>query len=250
LIIFFLQLNIADFSRASRNHVSVAVLTISSYYCIVRRRNNVSINLAIPVFVLISSFVSVGTGGIISAMIFLSGFIFGKNKHAVILALLIGISIVYFPKIIDLSYMVDKNLVSKFEFERLAGGDTRYEIIDIYFSKISLKEIFFGKPFEDLYWFVRKGDRMITSNNLHNSYLLLHAKIGILIIPIFLIILLTLLKLIKNDFIILFLFLSVLARAFSDTVVFAHGYFDWSVFLIFIYAFDRNHLNKLLYNKY
>jgi len=250
LIIFFLQLNIAEFTNASRNHVSVAVLTISSYYCIVRRQNNVSINLVIPIFVLILSFISVGTAGIICALIFLSGFIFGKNKHSLILVILIGLSIVNFPKIIDLAYEVDENIVNKFEFERLTGEDTRYSIIYFYFSNISLKEIFFGKPFDDLFWFVLKENKVIYSYNLHNSYLLLHAKIGILIIPVFTIIFLMLIKLIKKDSLVLFLFLAVLARAFSDTVVFAHGYYDWSVFLIFIYAFDKNQVNKVLNNKY
>ena len=112
LILFVLQLNIAEYTNASRNHVSVAVLTISSYYCIVRRQNNVSINVVLPVFALISSFISVGTAGIICALIFLSGFIFGKGKQAAILVILIGLLIVNFPKIVDLSYVVDKNLVT------------------------------------------------------------------------------------------------------------------------------------------
>ena len=249
LIIFFLQLNIAEFTNASRNHVSVAVLTISSYYCIVRRQNNVSVNLVLPIFILISSFISIGTGGIISALIFLSGFIFGKNKHAVILIILIGLSIVNFSKIIDLSYAVDKNLVSKFQYDRIAGGDVRYDVIDLYLSNMSFKEILLGKPFDDLFWYVRIGNKAIYSDNLHNSYLLLHAKIGILTIPFFAIIFLTLLKLFKKDSLILFLFLAVLARAFSDTVAFSHGYYDWSIFLIFLYAFDEKHVNKLTYSQ-
>ena len=250
LIIYILQLNIAEYTNASRNHISVAVLSISSYYCIVRRQNNVSINLVIPVFVLISSFISVGTAGIICSLIFLSGYIFEKNKHAVIMIILIGLSIVNFPKIIDLSYAVNKDLVSKFEFERIVGGDVRYDVIDLYLSNMSLKEIFFGKPFDDLLWFVRVGNMAVWSDNLHNSYLLLHAKIGILIIPFFAIIFLALLKLIKKDFLILFLFLAVLVRAFSDTIAFSHGYYDWSIFLIFLYAFDENNVNKLVHNKY
>jgi len=250
LTIFFLQLNIIDFTSASRNHISVAVLFVSSYYCIVRRQNNVSVNLVLPIFILISSFISIGTGGIISALIFLSGFIFGKNKHAVILIILIGLSIVNFSKIIDLSYAVDKNLVSKFQYDRIAGGDVRYDVIDLYLSNMSFKEILLGKPFDDLFWYVRIGNKAIYSDNLHNSYLLLHAKIGILTIPFFAIIFLTLLKLFKKDSLILFLFLAVLARAFSDTVAFSHGYYDWSIFLIFIYAFDKNHLRKLVYDKY
>jgi len=249
LIIFYLQLNIVDYTRASRNHVSVAVLALSCYYCIVRRQNNISINLTVPLFVLIASFISVGTAGIISALIFLSGFIFGKDKWAVIVVILIVLASVYFTKIIDLSYVVDKNLVSKFTFERITGGDTRYTIIDIYFSNISVKEIIFGKPFDDLLWFTRVGKIAIWSDNVHNSYILLHAKIGILTVPFFAILFLTLLKLIKNDSIILFLFLAVLARAFSDTVVFAHGYYDWSIFLIFLYAFDEKHVNKLTYSQ-
>jgi len=216
----------------------------------VRRQNNVSVNLVLPIFILISSFISIGTGGIISALIFLSGFIFGKNKHAVILIILIGLSIVNFSKIIDLSYAVDKNLVSKFQYDRIAGGDVRYDVIDLYLSNMSFKEILLGKPFDDLFWYVRIGNKAIYSDNLHNSYLLLHAKIGILTIPFFAIIFLTLLKLFKKDSLILFLFLAVLARAFSDTVAFSHGYYDWSIFLIFIYAFDKNHLRKLVYDKY
>jgi len=239
LIIFSLQLNIVDYTRASRNHISVAVLALSSYYCIVRKQNNVSINFSIPAIVLITSFISVGTAGIISALIFLSGFLFGKDKQAAVLVIITGLVVVYFKEVIDLAYVVDSNLVSKFDFDRLTRDDTRYTIIDIYFSNISLKEILFGKSFDSLLWYTRVGNKAVWSDNLHNSYLLLHAKIGILIVPFCVIIFLTLSRLIKKDSSILFLFLAVLVRAFSDTVVFAHGYYDWSVFLIFIYAFDK-----------
>jgi hypothetical protein len=243
--IFYLNLNILDYTNASRNHISVAALFISSYYCIIRRQNNISINLIIPLFVLLVSILSVGSSGIISSMIFMLGFLFMKNKQPVVLVLLISLSYVMSQNLIGLLNQIDNNLIQKLAFDRVSGGDIRYDIIDIYISKMSMKEFFIGKSFDNLTWFVRVGKKGVFSDNLHNSYLLLHSKIGVLIIPFFVIIIYTLIKLIKKDFLILFLFLAVLARSFTDTVAFAHGYYEWSIFLIIIYAFDKSQSKKL-----
>ena len=242
--IFYLKLNIIDYTNASRNHISVALLFISSYYCIIRRLNNISINLFTPIFVLLISVISVGTSGIISSLIFIFGFLFSKNKQAFILVALVVFSYIVFPRFIGLLNEIDSNLISKFAYERIGGGDIRYDIIDLYFSNITFKELIFGKPFDNLFWFVRIGKKAVFSDNLHNSYLLLHAKIGILIIPFFTIILIALLKLFKKDFLILFLFIAILARAFTDTVAFSHGYYEWSIFLMIIYAFDKKQTNS------
>ena len=109
LILFALDLNIVNYTNASRNHVSMAMLGLSAYYCIVRRKNSISISIFLPIWVLLISFISVGTGGIISSLIFATGFFFRKNKQTVLFLILAWIAIANFNQVVDISYKVDKN---------------------------------------------------------------------------------------------------------------------------------------------
>ena len=119
--------------------------------------------------------------------------------------------------------------------------DIRADIITNYIANLDVLKFIIGVPFEELVWNLpaRNGD-YIRSDNLHNSYLLLHSKIGILSFLVMFGLMLILIKLIRKDFLVFALFFAVVVRASTDTIAFSHGFNEWPLILILLYAVEKN----------
>src|SRR5690606_31786408 len=83
-----------------------------------------------------------------------------------------------------------------------------------YFENLDLKNILLGFNYQNNTWFIHYG------LNPHNSFIRLHYYFGILFFPIVGVLLVSLYKLLKIDFM-LFICLSViLLRSYTDSVLF------------------------------
>ena len=97
-----------------------------------------------------------------------------------------------------------------------------------------------GIPLEQTSWDLEgRSGSIVSSSNLHNSYLLLHAKIGILSFIYIFGLMVILIKLIKKDIFVFFLFLAIIVRATTDTIAFSHGYHEWALLLVLLYAVNN-----------
>ena len=238
LFYFYLHGNIDLATEGSRNHNSTSLLLLSAYYCVVRRVNNQPISLFFPSAVFCISLLSVGTSGIISSAIFLIGSLFSSKKRNLMIWMFILTILIFNFNLENLLNSIDKELILKFSFERISGNDVRYEIIKQYLEKLDFIKFITGTPLNQLNWQAYNPPfAPSSSTNLHNSYLLMHAKMGLFSLFYLVIILLSLIKLLKKDFLLFSIFLAILLRSFSDTIAFSHGYYDWSVLLLIFTAF-------------
>lgn len=247
IVFYFIYGNLNDALRGSRNHISSNLILIASYYYIVRHYNNIKVTIFLPIMIFYLSILAVGSSGIIVSFIFLLGVLLTKNKKilGVLLVILFLVSYAY----IDFNILfnsIDIELLQKFSLERLIGGDIRFYIINQYISSLDFIKIIIGSPLYTLSWWY-EGEGTLT--NPHNSYLLLHAKSGILSLFIVILIITTLIKLFKYDFVVFSLFLALILRSFSDVIAFSHGYYEWSIMLIYLYTFYSKPINKVVANE-
>ncbi len=230
---------------SSRNHVSVNLILSSCYYVIARRWNGISIPLYYPLIIVAISTIAVGASGIITSLIIFIGYFLDKGIKNVI-PMLACVAIVYFS--IDWVYFlnwIDDDLLRKIAY-KLEHGDIRAGIIENYIEKLDFLRFIIGIPLEQTSWdLAGRSGSIISSSNLHNSYLLLHAKIGILSFIFIFGLMLVLIKLIKKDILVFFLFLAIIIRATTDTIAFSHGYHDWALLLVILYAVSGSNVNKV-----
>ena len=141
--------------------------------------------------------------------------------------------------------LIDDDLLRKIIY-KLEYGDIREDIVKVYIEKLDFLRLVIGAPLEQTSWNIvgRRGE-VISSSNLHNSYLLLHVKIGILSFVFVFGLMVVLIKLIKKDILVFFLFLAIIVRASTDTIAFSHGYHEWALLLVLLYAVDSNNIDKV-----
>lgn len=246
LVFFILNGPVAGAFAGSRNHVSTGLILLSAYYCIVRRFNGRDISLVLPCAVFCMCVLFVGTSGIISSAIFLFGVLISKRLPTVLVvfvSLVIVILSIDIPMVLD---MIDNDLIRKIEY-KMSEGDVRINIISQYIDKIDVYRFFLGVPLDDLFWTgYHMGVIPMSSDNLHNSYLLLHAKIGVLAFLVIIGLVVVSVKLLRKDLVIFFLFMSILARSFTDTIVLSHGYYEWCLLLIVFYAYSKVQVSRVI----
>jgi len=221
----------------SSNHISVIVLYVTVLYYIemLRESKNWSIIPAI-IFFIISVYAG-GRSGIVSSAFMVSGLVFfNKNsnkyvKFIITLAFIVFLSILY--NYSDFRY----EIFEKF-YTRSIQGEPRINIISSYFSNLSIKSIMFGYEPNYVYSFFHTG-------NLHNSFLVLHYRYGIIGIITMIFIVKKILKLFVNrKFYLLVVVMSILIRALTDTILIPF-YFDFVLFyLLFYLDFKTNNLRN------
>lgn len=236
-----------DFDLAlssSRNHVSVNLIFISCYYILVRRWTGVPIPAIYPVLILSISILAVGIAGIVSAIIIFLGYFLSQSKKNLFLVTTFGFVAFFAVDIPGLLNLIDDDLLRKVFF-KLSEGDIRADITSNYIANLDLIKFLTGVPISDLQWTIsgREGDS-ISSTNLHSSYLLLHAKIGIMFFFVMFGIFLVIIKLLKKDFFVFCLFLALVVRASTDTIAFSHGYHEWILILFVLYAVEKSNFSK------
>lgn len=176
---FILGMDAEDITVNSRNYI-VYLLLISSFpYIIYCHRCNKKPILLFPIILLVLAILAIGRGSIIMACIFFIGWIFGgirfsKHKGLSIFLLLICISIIgYFLYGNDTTDL----LFSRFE-ERGLESDSRTDAwMQYVHSLVDPFNFIFGTRVSTLPLVHDLGD------SLHNSYLQLHARMGLAGIP-------------------------------------------------------------------
>lgn len=231
-----------DFDLAlngSRNHVSVNLIFSSCYYILVRRWTGVRIPAIYPVLILSISILAVGISGILTAIIIFIGYFLAQSKNNFFLIPTFVFGAFFAFDIPGLLNWIDDDLLRKVYY-KLSEGDVRANIISSYIAELDLIKFLTGVPLNDLQWTLagREGQG-ISSTNLHSSYLLLHAKIGIMFFFVMFGIFLVLIKLLRKDFFVFCLFLALLVRASTDTIALSHGYHEWILILFLLYAVEK-----------
>ena len=228
---------------ASRNHVSVNLILPSCYYVIARRFNGIGIPVHYPFIVVAISAMAVGTSGILASLLIFIGYFLDKGIK-IATFIFVCVVIAYFT--IDWTHvlsLIDDDLLRKIIY-KLEYGDIRGDIIKNYIEKLDFLSFIIGIPLEQTSWDLEgRSGSIVSSSNLHNSYLLLHAKIGILSFIYIFGLMVILIKLIKKDIFVFFLFLAIIVRATTDTIAFSHGYHEWALLLVLLYAVNNKTKN-------
>lgn len=240
LISFVIYRDLGAVTAGSRNHVSSMLLLNSCYYVLVRRWNGIDVSAFFPVLVLVISTLAVGISGIISAIIVFIGYFAARSKKTI---LLVSSCVIFLYMSLDWPSIfigIDDDLLRKVYY-KLTEKDIRADIITNYIANLDVLKFIIGVPFDELLWTLpgRNGE-FIRSDNLHSSYLLLHGKIGILSFLVMFGLMLILIKLIRKDFLVFTLFFAIVLRASTDTIAFAHGFNEWPLILVLLYAVEKN----------
>lgn len=231
----------------SRNQVSVILLSMGCLSFAVDFKKK-DVVLALMIFV--GCLLAVGSGGIISGTILLLA-IFASQARSVLvkgLKLVMLVAAAFAMVYAYLSFLPDE-LVAKLTFDRILGQDVRFQIIQQYLQEYTKGVfLFIGAPDNlsfnviDLYSFGGAGVEGEV-NTLHNSYLSVHAKIGIVALLLYFAILRNFYYLRGNIFLFL-LFATLCIRAFSDAVFILDGYYNFVFYYFFILASEEHWKRK------
>lgn len=226
----------------SRNNLSVTLLVIFSLLCIVSYMNNKKISIVSIVIMLLLSSWAVGRSGIITFSIILIGYFMlerknKKQKEISIKSLIIISSLIIFV-------YLSRNLIYKYFLEYAIYN---FEIRGVETSRYLITKSYLYDAFESWFYFMfgvnleRNTVFTLVNQNLHNSFLNLHSRYGIIAFIFFTIaILIKILNYIKTkNGLYLVLLLAIVFRSNFDLVAF-NGVLD-----IYIYYF----LFEGLYNK-
>ncbi len=236
---FAIDGNLSSVTAGSRNHVSTNLILISIYYVIVRRWNGLDITPLYPILILTLSSMAIGISGIISSVIIFLGYFVTRGIRVI---LFVGFTILALSLTLDwvsIAIWLDDDLLRKIYY-KLSSPDIRVDIIEGYIERLDAIKFITGVPINELEWtYQGLGEEWIRSNNLHNSYLLLHSKVGINFFAIMIGLSLILLKLLRKDFLVFTLLFAILLRASTDTIILAHGFHEWALILILLYAVEK-----------
>lgn len=224
---------------SSRNSVSAIILFYFCIYAISSYQNNKRVTILPVAFGLVVSIMAVGRSGILSFILLLVLLIplkykDGYYKFSNPIKIIIMIFIVAIILIIGYKYLNDffGNTIRNFTVHGLKS--VRVNIWTDYILKIcsSPKYLIFGAPINGTYYLD------LYSENLHNSFLMLHAKYGIVIVISIIFLGLNSLRYFykTNNKIYLITFFTVLFRMQFDYTNF-NGWFDPIFFYYLFYPF-------------
>lgn len=251
-VLFFLShiLNNSDPNTvlfASRNMISVIMLSQVSLIYIAKNDNNKKITYLPALITFSISFWAIGRAGIISSLFLLFGLLLvtlnkeNRKKNIIIsgiiaLLMILSLSNTYISTKFIESFSNIYEIIEKRNKEVGLGDESRAIIIEEYFNqtKLNKSSLLLGVPAKD------RPISMTYSNNLHNSYLQAHAFWGLggLVMIIFGIVAAIIYYIRCKQFLYLFIFGSLLIRISTDTVAFV-GIVD-----PLLYYFIINGINK------
>lgn len=231
----------------SRNHVSVYFINLLTLLFIAYHVNN-SIYFCkwqylIPAsFVLLICILAIGLSGIVSSSILLFIVIchFFRKIILYLLFLMLTLLIILY---IYLFLIPSDNFVFEINNHLLNSKfltDPRIIIWSEYIYSLNLSRTLTGTSFSEIFG---------GYNNIHNSFLLLHQRIGVISIFVFFLFFISLIKLIFIDILLFACLLSLFARGLSDTIFLAASPFDFILFyLIFFCPFIKIYHHKVKYD--
>jgi len=225
-----------DIFKGSRNQISVMFINLGVLYYICAYKQRVKYSFFPSIFVFLICVSVFGASGILASFILVVGVFFyrffGETSLFKTLLVLFALFLIYIlvNHLDDLSNILfaivedgghDMEVRKQVDLFRLLSEDIRYKIWGHYISELDIANFLFGRPLDFNYLGVK---------NLHSSYFLLHLRAGIFAVPVFIALIVLLLKSYFESLMLFFCLLSLLVRAYSDTVLFGTGVFDW-VFL-------------------
>lgn len=226
-----------DVFAGSRNQISVILLSFSALALALESRKT-DLILALAVF--LACVLAVGSSGILASAVLVLASLFRQNQPiALRVAIFLGLISVFVAFQIYLEFYAPRELVVKFSYSRLTADDVRFQIIDDYMARyLTGSFLWLGAP-DDYAFYVysrsSSGGLWAYVNTLHNSYLSVHAKVGILAVLVYVLIAKVTFGLRRDPYIFL-LFSCLLIRAFGDSVLIFDGYYNFSFYFFFIVA--------------
>lgn len=241
ILVFFnaaLKDDLDSFMLCSRNYVSIKLLFVSTLITIIVYRQSKKIIIWPALITLILSLMAIGRGGILCSSINFIGLLYLKLLYnsrlgfkLLFVTLLISLVVFYWPQIEEIYEASD-------QLERLRDegfeDSSREDIWGEYLSRLDMTTIITGVNIYEC--------PLIHSfnNNPHNSYLLLHAYLGIFaLIPYCLILYALYVNISRKDYVYVLPLIALLIRCFTD-IALLH-YYD---FIILLFVFRSFELKK------
>lgn len=228
---------------SSRNYVSIKLLFLSTLITIITYRQNDKIIIWPALFTLVLSLLAIGRGGILCSSINFFGLVYLKYVKGMNVSLKIGfIAVLCFIALYNWSEIEESYEASE-QLERIRDkgleDSARDRIWAEYFSKIDLLTFITGCNLYEC--------RIIHSfdNNPHNSYILMHAYLGVFaFIPFWLMLRALFVNIRRKDFVYVLPLIALLIRCFTDKALLS--YYDF-IIMIFIYrSFELESENVLV----
>lgn len=236
---FAFAISTDDILAGSRNHISVYFINLAIMLMIASLFAGKTPGVIPALWACGISILAVGTGGILSGCALLALLIyhkfFRKLPTAKFLLLIVSSSVIYvmltewtsISEFIITGMELEGDAARKLEPENLFGKNERYGIWAEYFERMTLERSIFGTYILQTYH---------GYGNLHNSYLLLHAKMGIFSVALIAVFLFSLVRLFLLHFVLFACLFAILLRAFTDTTIMAGSLFDYVCFYLVMFA--------------
>lgn len=222
----------------SKNHISVNVIFATSLLLIIVNKNTLKVylNIIISFIALLFAIWSTGRGGIISIgimfiLISLLSYKYLKKVYKIIIIggfILVGIRILMNENIRIMLFSVF--------YKKSFFSDIRFIMIQSYLDKLNIFNLFKGLNITQIL-----QNNML--ENIHNSYFSIHTNYGLFGLIIIFIYGIALLKSLKYNKIYFILLLTILLRAWSDTILIY--YFDFIIYYMIIDVFKNQNIIKL-----
>ena len=237
LFAFALGISPEGVVAGSRNQVSVILVSFGALALALESKK---FDLILTVLLFVACVLSVGSTGILASALLVLASLFRQDQPVLKKALIFGAVMLTFVGFqIYFEYYAPADLGRKFSYERLTATDVRFQIIEEYIKRYTTGDfLWLGAPDNyDFYVFsdVSSGGIWAYVNSLHNSYLSIHAKLGVLAIPVYLVILHVVWCLRRNVYI-LILFVAMLVRAFGDSAFILDGHYNYSFYFFYLLA--------------
>ncbi|MEM7282204.1 MAG: hypothetical protein AAF438_11310 [Pseudomonadota bacterium] len=247
VLCYLAGVSLDDVFSLSRNHISTLFIMIAAALLLVEYNLTGKVILLPAILAFIASVLARGSGGMIASSFLLLGlsfvWIFGERLYSrILLILLVSVVLmgVGFVTMLEVSEFVallaeqlygteySQDVRDRFDLERLLGGDRRYTIWAAYFHSLSPIDWFTG---------TRLNEEYAGVTNVHSSYLLLHARAGLLVLPVFLILIWVAYRLFVRSLAMFVVYVAILLRSASDTVIFGVAPFDWVLLALILSTF-------------
>lgn len=211
------------FYTRSRNHISILLIYLVTLLYIFLVKNEFKLWLWPSIITFVLSFLAIGRAGIISALIlvvclFLFKLVFKLNnvrKTLTVILLSCATIVVIYVNIDDLLLFAYNDLrIAEMKYSE----DIRLLITQNYISSVdNLEKLLFGFPYE-------QQTAFYGNHTLHNSYLKAHFRYGVYSILILFLIILALVKGIKELNIYVIFLIVICIRGITDTILIGESF--------------------------
>ena len=240
---FFVDFDLSSTLHQSPNHISVFMIAWLAFLFLIGKKVGKELGFSYYLSFFILILMSGSISGIFTAFMILVFYCynrFGLTKSFVVAAFVLLLIFSNFEMLIDTFPIIEAKFSQKIERE---NTDIRWDIYKYYFNNVSISQLIFGGPTESMLWSIYSPslNKYIESYNLHSSYLLLLAKFGLPLSLFFiLLIIYPVMRGFKTHPAESIFLLAIMVRAFSDTVFFSLGSFNWIVFFL-TFSILRHH---------